>query len=118
MSSAPSDSQSFLPLHPLELRVLLVLAEGDAHGYSIVKKIEAREKHLPQIYPANLYRRIRDLFRKGLIEESEPPGSAETDSRRRYFCVTELGRNVVRNEVSRMEGLLNEAKRVTHSPPS
>ena len=118
MSNSPPDPQSLLPLHPLELRVLLVLAEGDAHGYSIVKKIESREKHLPQIYPANLYRRIRDLLRKGLVEEAEPPGSGETDSRRRYFCVTELGRTVVGAEVSRMEGLLNEARRVTDSPSS
>ena len=37
MSESPPIPQSFLPLHPLELRVLLVLAEGEAHGYSIVK---------------------------------------------------------------------------------
>jgi hypothetical protein len=33
-----------LPLHPLELRILLVLLDGPAHGYRIVKEIEGREK--------------------------------------------------------------------------
>ena len=65
MSESPPFPQSFLPLHPLELRVLLVLTEGEAHGYSIVKQIEDRERHLPKIYPANLYRRIRDKGQSG-----------------------------------------------------
>jgi DNA-binding PadR family transcriptional regulator len=109
--SAP-DLQSFLPLHPLELRILLVLAEGDSHGYSIVRQIEERERHLPKIYPANLYRRIRDLARKSLVEECKPPVGAEADPRRRYFRVTELGQAVLRAEVARMESLMAEARRV------
>ena len=112
MSESPPDPQSLLPLHPLELRILLVLAEGDAHGYSIVRQIEDREKHLPKIYPANLYRRIRDLARKALVEDAEAPDGDEVDPRRRYFRVTELGKAVLRAEVARMESLMTEAKRV------
>ncbi|MFG1691485.1 PadR family transcriptional regulator [Gemmatimonadota bacterium] len=112
MSESPPIPQSFLPLHPLELRILLVLAEGEAHGYSIVKQIEDREKHLPKIYPANLYRRIRDLVRKALVEDAEAPDGAEVDPRRRYFRVTKLGQAVLRAEVARMESLMTEAKRV------
>ncbi|NIN11730.1 MAG: PadR family transcriptional regulator [Gemmatimonadales bacterium] len=113
MPASSPDSHSFLPLHPLELRVLLVLAEGTAHGYSVVKEIEARERHLPRIYPANLYRRIRDLLRKGLLEDAEPPDRPDIDARRRYFRITELGQAVLRAEVARMKGLLSEANRAT-----
>jgi DNA-binding PadR family transcriptional regulator len=112
LASSP-DPHSFLPLHPLELRVLLILAEGTAHGYGVVKEIEAREKYLPRIYPANLYRRIRDLLRKGLLEDAEAPDGPSVDARRRYFQITELGQAVLRAEVARMKGLLSEAKKAT-----
>jgi DNA-binding PadR family transcriptional regulator len=112
MSESPPAPQSFLPLHPLELRILLVLAEGEDHGYSIVRQIEDREKHLPKIYPANLYRRIRDLVRKTLVEDAEAPLETDVDSRRRYFRVTKLGMAVLRAEVARMESLMTEAKRI------
>lgn len=110
MPVTTSDPTSFLPLHPLELRVLLVLAEGNAHGYRIVKEIEARERRLPRIYPGNLYRRIRDLLAKRLVADADAPDTSDIDSRRRYFRITELGQAVLRAEVSRLEGLLNEAK--------
>jgi DNA-binding PadR family transcriptional regulator len=113
MRASSPDPHSFLPLHPLELRVLLILAEGTAHGYSVVKEIEARERHLPRVYPANLYRRIRDLLRKGLLEDAEAPDRPDIDARRRYFRITELGQAVLRAEVARMKGLLSEAKTAT-----
>ena len=113
MSGPTTDPQSLLPLHPLELRVLLVLAEGNSHGYRIVKEIEARERSLPRIYPGNLYRRVRDLLAKELVADADAPDTPEVDSRRRYFRITKLGQAVLRAEVSRMEGLLNEARRVS-----
>ncbi len=112
MPGTAPEPQGFLPLHPLELRVLLVLAEGDAHGYGLVKQIEARETHLPKIYSANLYRRVRDLLRKGLVEDAQPPQGPEVDPRRRYFSLTGVGREVLRAEVARIESLAAEAKRL------
>lgn len=100
-----------LPLHPLEFRILLVLLDGPAHGYRVVKEIEAGPHH-GTLYPANLYRRIRDLRDRGLLEEaSAPPDAAEEDGRRRYFQVTEAGRSVARAEARRLRELLVEADR-------
>lgn len=113
MGGTSTDPRSFLPLHPLELRVLLVLAEGDAHGYRIVKEIEARERTLPRIYPGNLYRRIRDLLAKELVADADGPDTPDVDSRRRYFRITDLGKAVLRAEVSRMRELLADAGRVS-----
>jgi DNA-binding PadR family transcriptional regulator len=100
----------FLPLHTLELRILLVLLDGPSHGYRIVKEIEERERTLGVIYPGNLYRRIRDLLAKDLIEDDDPPEGRDTDPRRRYFRVTPLGEEVVRAEARRLEGLVSEAR--------
>jgi DNA-binding PadR family transcriptional regulator len=58
----PRDPDGFLPLHPLEFRILLVLWKEKAHGYRIVKSIEDVDGGLEPHLPANLYRRIRDLL--------------------------------------------------------
>jgi DNA-binding PadR family transcriptional regulator len=102
--------QRFLPLHPVDFRILLVLTEGDAHGYRIVREIEAREERLPRLYPGNLYRRIRDLRAKGLVEDTPAPLDPEIDSRRRYFRITELGRAVVQAEALRLNDLLSDVE--------
>ena len=57
-----------LPLHPVELRILMSLVEGPSYGTRIVEDVEARERGRVALYPANLYRRIRDLMARDLIE--------------------------------------------------
>jgi DNA-binding PadR family transcriptional regulator len=105
------DLRSHLPLHPLEFRILLVLLEGPSHGYEIVKRIEERETRWMKIYPANLYRRMRDALARGLIREVEAPVDvAEADPRRRYVALTELGRAVARDEARRLEALVADAR--------
>jgi DNA-binding PadR family transcriptional regulator len=101
---------NFLPLHPLEFRILLVLLDGPAHGYRIVKEIESRERELGGIYPGNLYRRIRDLVGKGLLEEVAPPAGLEADPRRKYFAPTGMGAAVAKAEGHRLQTLVREAR--------
>ncbi len=102
-----------LPLHPLEFRILLVLLEsGPSHGYPIVKAIEAREAGRMRIYPANLYRRIRELLSRGWIAEVSPPDGEAVDPRRSYVAVTPEGRDVARAEAARLQELLRDARGV------
>lgn len=109
MTATRRDPHEELPLHPLEFRILLVLLSGPNHGYEIVKEIERRERYGP-IYPANLYRRIRDLLARELIEEvSVSPGTL-LEARRRHLAVTAWGRKVARAEAARLEELVREAR--------
>lgn len=110
MSGQLSPPGKFLPLHPLEFRILLILLDGPSHGYAIVREIEGREGGEAKIYPANLYRRMRDLLAKGLVEDGPPPGGESPDPRRRHFQVTEVGRGVARAEAERLKALLGEAR--------
>jgi DNA-binding PadR family transcriptional regulator len=109
MTSRTAEPDSFLPLHPLEFRILLVLLDGASHGYRIVKEIEVREGGA-QVYPANLYRRIRDLLGKGLIEETGAPRGEEGDARRTYVRVSALGRRVAKSEARRLAELVADAR--------
>ena len=103
------DPLPYLPLHPLEFRILLVLLAGPSHGYRIVQEIEAREVARGPIYPANLYRRIRSLLAAGLVTEADAP-AGESEERRRYLAVTRRGQAVARAEAERLRDLVADAR--------
>jgi DNA-binding PadR family transcriptional regulator len=90
-------------LHPLEARILVVLAEGPAHGYRIVQQIEQRDSGWTKIFPANLYRRIRTLSARGLIAHE---AGSEAPRGRRSFELTVLGKAVAGAEAARLRDLL------------
>jgi len=98
-----------LPLHPLEFRILLALLEGPSYGTRIVEEIEEREggRGRTKIYPANLFRRIRDLLSRDLLRECAAP--ADADPRRTYVRLTRTGRAVARAEAERLRELVTEA---------
>jgi DNA-binding PadR family transcriptional regulator len=112
MTRRNPDPRDFLPLNPLEFRILLALRDGCRHGYAIVKDVEGRAGDGEKIFPANLYRRIRNLLAAGLLAETEPPRGAvpDDDRRRKFFRLTPLGLEVARAEAGRLAELLSEAR--------
>ncbi len=111
MRNGSPEPKEFLPLNPLEFRILLALRDGRRHGYAIVKDVEARSPG-EKIFPANLYRRIRNLLAAGLLDEAEPPAEAPNrdERQRKYFRLSPLGLEVARAEMARLEDLLAEAR--------
>jgi len=110
MSPQPSAPGTFLPLKPTDYQILFVLFRRELHGYAMVKAIEERTGGRVSLEPSNLYRRIRRLTGEGLVEESEErPAPELDDERRRYYGLTELGREVLAAEAQRMRELVTEA---------
>lgn len=107
MTSKTTGASGFLPLHPLEFRILMALTQGPSYGTRIVQEIEEREAGRMTLYPANLYRRIRDLAGRGLVEECAAPEGA--DPRRTYVSLTRLGGAVASEEARRLQDLLHDA---------
>ena len=103
------DLNERLPLHPMTFRVLIALSEQPSFGTAIVKHIEEAEPGA-LLYPANLFRRIRDLLADGWIEEC--PGPPGADARRTYVRLTEVGRRVARMEARRLDALVSDARHV------
>ena len=106
MTSA-KEIQEYLPLNPLEFRILIALTQGPSYGTRIVEEIETHEAGRTKIYPANLFRRIRDLLSRELLEACSAP--EEADPRRTYVRLTRLGRAVARAEAERLRDLLADA---------
>jgi DNA-binding PadR family transcriptional regulator len=95
----------FLPLKPFVLDVLLELADGKRHGWSLIRDIQQREGG-ERILPANFYRTLRALRDDGLIEEAGGDANEDPGERRQYFSLTPLGTRVARAEVKRLEALV------------
>lgn len=111
MDSPTPNPEEMLPLTPAVFHILLSLADGERHGYSIMRDISAHTKGKLRLGPATLYRSIKHLVEDGLIEESDVrPDPALDDERRHYYRLTEFGRQVVVAEVQRLEDALRVAR--------
>jgi DNA-binding PadR family transcriptional regulator len=106
--SRQADPTDHLPLHRRDFQILLSLVSGPSYGTQIVMEIEKQHEGSSKFYPANLFRRIRDLLTRGLVQECDAPPGA--DPRRTYVALTGLGQAVVRLEAQRMEELVQEAR--------
>jgi len=103
--------EDHLPLNPKVFMVLTSLAEGRAHGYEIKKRAEARAEGLVKLDAGSLYRRLATLEEQGLVREAdERPEPEEDDSRRRYYELTDLGRQILAAEARRVAGLVRIAQ--------
>src|SRR5215469_15106454 len=104
MRSEQTNPEALLPLTPAVFNILLALADGERHGYSIMQEIASQTQGKLRIGPTTLYRSIKRLLEDGLIVESdERPDPALDDERRRYYCLTNLGQRVAAAEMSRLE---------------
>lgn len=105
------DPAAELPLKPVMFHILLVLSDGERHGYRLVQEIEDRTSGQLQLHAGNLYRTLRTMKERGLIEESaRRPEAAVDDERRRYFRITAFGKQVAKAEAVRLQGLVAEAR--------
>ena len=101
----------FLPLTPVAFEILLALADGELHGYSIMREVEQRSSGAVTLHPGTLYRALARLLESGLIEElDERPAPADDDERRRYYQLTDLGIAVARAEAERIASQLHAAR--------
>src|SRR5579883_2369206 len=112
MRPATTDPETLLPLTPAVFNILIALADGERHGYSIMQEIASQTQGKLRIGPTTLYRSIKHLLEDGLIVESdERPDPDMDDERRRYYRLTSLGQRVAIAEMCRLEQTLTVARR-------
>jgi DNA-binding PadR family transcriptional regulator len=103
------DLNSFLPLSPVVLQILLSLAVEERHGYGIMQEVARQSDGRYKISPGTLYDNLQKLMEQGLIEEVVCPRSND-DPRRRYYEITTFGRRILSAEVTRLEVLVRKAR--------
>ena len=101
---------SFLPLSPAILHIVLSLAGEDRHGYGIMQEIARQSEGRYKLGPGTLYDNLEKLLELELVQEALARAGAGEDPRRRYYRLTGLGRRVLAAEVTRLEGVVHEAR--------
>ena len=103
-----NDPQQLLPLTALTLQVLVALAGEPLHGYAVVKEVrEATEGHINP-GTGTFYSAIHRMSDVGVIQEVTPPENG--DARRRYYAITEFGREVLDAEAERLDRVVELAR--------
>jgi DNA-binding PadR family transcriptional regulator len=92
---------------PMSYQILVALAGGELHGYGIIKDIESRSGEGSVPSTGALYLALQRLEESGLIEGGRR-GVGE-DARRKYYRLTESGREVAIEETARLARLVGAA---------
>jgi DNA-binding PadR family transcriptional regulator len=101
---------NYQPLTPAVFHILLALAGGEKHGYFIMKDVETQTNGQIKMGPGTLYGSLKRMQAAGLIEESgDRPDPELNGERRRYYRLSGLGQNVVKNESQRLAELVQMA---------
>lgn len=103
---ADRDPAELLPLTPALFHVLLALADGEKHGYAVLKEVAERTGGSVTLSTGTLYGIIKRLLADGLIRDS----AAGSDERRRAYRLTPFGRKVALAEAERLRDLVVSAR--------
>ncbi|HEX5235098.1 MAG TPA: helix-turn-helix transcriptional regulator [Silvibacterium sp.] len=99
--------KSFIPLKTQWFHIMLSLVGEERHGYGIMQEVLQRTTGEVRLWPATLYGSIKRMIESELIEESdERPTPEMDDARRRYYRLTEMGRQVLDAECERLQELV------------
>jgi len=93
----------FLPLTETTYYILVALLEP-GHGYSVMQRVEALSGGKVRIAAGTMYGALDNLSRQKWIR-SVP----SEDKRRKVYQITDLGRDVLKQETARLRDLLRIA---------
>ena len=87
--------------------ILLSLTQPQ-HGYGIMQQTEAMSKGRVRLAAGTLYGALNSLCEKGWIIQLP----CDDSSRRKEYRLTERGKKVLRNEVSRLRELVDNGENI------
>jgi DNA-binding PadR family transcriptional regulator len=107
-----SDPERELPLSSAVLHILLVLADGERHGYAIAQEVESLTAGRIRMGPGTLYGSIQRMTASALVERApRRPRADQDDERRRYYRITGHGQRVLELELQRLGAVVAIARR-------
>lgn len=107
MPSESSSNES--PLRPAVFHILLALSDCPQHGLGVADRVEQATDGAMRLGPGTLYRSLKEMARRGLIDEIPAPAGDE-DPRRKFHAITEYGRRLLEVEAARYQRIVQVAK--------
>jgi DNA-binding PadR family transcriptional regulator len=97
--------KKYLPLSESTYYILLTLVEP-LHGYGVMQKVDQISKGAVTIGPGTLYGAFSTLEKEGLIVMTGQ------EKRRKIYALTEKGRQVLLEQIQRIEMMADNAREV------
>ncbi len=104
-----ANESEYLPLTEATYYIMLSLVEP-IHGYGIMQNAEDISDGRVMLGPGTLYGAISKLEKEDLIKQVIP--SEIVDSRRKYYVLTEFGKQVLTLEYNRIMSMAKESKEI------
>lgn len=98
----------YVPMTETGFYILLCLRK-EAHGYSIVKQVEELTQGEIRISPGTMYGSLSKMEKDGLIR------FVREEEKKKIYCITELGTQVLELELKRIKRLYRTVKEVCDS---
>ena len=95
----------YIPMTETGFYILLCLQE-EMHGYSIVQKVETLTGGEIRLSPGTMYGSLSKMEKDGLI------CFVREEEKRKIYRITDLGREVLKLEMARIERLYRNLKEV------
>ena len=108
-----------LPLTPAVFHILLALADGERHGYGIMKQVEVDSQGKVTMGPGTLYGSLKRMLDAGLVCESAKRVDPTMDDQRRiYYQITAIGAQALAAELERYQRIVQIARQRQLFPKS
>ena len=102
-----ADKNINAPLTEAVYYILLSVTQP-MHGYGIIQNVKEMSGGRLVLAAGTLYGAITNLLTKGWIETA----SEEENSRKKEYIITESGLAVLKNELARLNELINNGKKI------
>ena len=90
---------------------ILLALHTPLHGYGIMQYVKEVSHERLNLGPGTLYGAINTMVEKKWIEAV----ATETDNRKKEYVITELGKEVVSEEIKRLQELVHNGLKITGS---
>ncbi len=100
-----TDLNRYLPLTEATYYILLALAEP-LHGYGVMQRVEEMSQGTVRLGPGTLYGAFQTLEKEGLIK------MVREEERRKSYQITARGRQVLAEQVRRLQVMTRNGERV------
>lgn len=109
------EGEEFLPLREPTFFILLSLADGNKHGYAILKDVETLSNGRVRLSTSTLYEALARLLDQGLVARVTAAGNGDAaDSHpgrpRKLYQLTLNGEGVLDAELARLQRLVAVAQ--------
>jgi DNA-binding PadR family transcriptional regulator len=104
--------ETLTPLTPAVFYILFSLANGEKHGYEIMKQVKQDTHGQVKMGPGTLYGSIKRMLVDMLVEEAGDKVDPQLgDERRRYYKLTDRGRQALNAELQRYTEVVTMAEK-------